>query len=120
MLIRMMRLLLALLLLSPVARSAEKAGGVVPILRVETGHHSSAIHHLSADAAGRWLLTVAEDRTARSWDLATGKAERVFRVHQGPGADGSLYAGVLSPDGRTVVLAALAGTSTLFVIDRAS
>ncbi|MGB2704358.1 MAG: hypothetical protein WBC81_11875, partial [Chitinophagaceae bacterium] len=43
-----------------------------PILRIETGMHSSGTIKISTDAAGKYLLTGSYDKTARLWDASTG------------------------------------------------
>jgi WD40 repeat protein len=110
----------ALLFTCLIATRVALAAAPEPILRIETGEHTSAVRHVSVDQAGKWLVTSSEDRTARVWDLKTGKLLRTFRVHIGSGTDGTIYTSALSPDGKLVVISALAGSDTLFVIDRAS
>jgi len=44
-----------------------------PILRIDPGMHTAAIRRIAVDARGRWLVTASEDKTARVWDLKTGK-----------------------------------------------
>jgi hypothetical protein len=76
------------------------------MLRLEMGMHTAEIEKISVDAAGRMLLTASTDKTARLWDLATGRILHVLRPPLGEGNEGKLYACALSPDGR---LAALGG-----------
>lgn len=80
-----------------------------PILRLETGMHTAAIRRIGVDAAERYLVTASEDKTARVWELATGKLLRVLRPPIGEGDEGKLYAVALSPDGRTVALGGWTG-----------
>jgi WD40 repeat protein len=77
-----------------------------PVLRIEPGMHTAAIKRISSDAAGQLALTVSVDKTARLWEVSTGRLIRVLRVPIGAGSEGELYCGALSPDGR---LAAVGG-----------
>jgi WD40 repeat protein len=79
------------------------------------------------DAQGRWLVTVAHDKTGRVWDLATGRLLRVLRIPLAADADGKLFATAISPDGRLVALGGwlrLSGDTSkahnILIYDRAS
>src|ERR1039458_5781483 len=50
-----------------------------PYLRIETGMHTAQIWRIDGDAAGRFLVTASEDKTARVWDLQSGNLLRVLR-----------------------------------------
>ncbi len=80
-----------------------------PILRIETGMHTAPIRRISVDAANRYLVTASHDKTARVWELATGKLLRVLRPPIGEGHEGKLYAVAISPDGRTVAVGGVTG-----------
>jgi len=86
---------------SPVAPTAS---GVKPVLRLETGLHTSAIRALSLSRDGRWALTASEDKTARLWEVSTGRLVRTIRPTAEAGKVGMLYAAALSPDGRVAAL----------------
>ena len=74
-----------------------------PILRIETGMHTASIRRISVDTTEPFLLTAAEDKTLRLWELATGNLLKIYRPPIGIGADeGIIYAGALSPDGEWV------------------
>jgi WD40 repeat protein len=75
-----------------------------PYLRIETGMHTAMIRRIDADAAGRFLVSVSDDKTARVWDLQNGKLLQVLRPRQGDGDEGKLNAVAISPDGTTVAL----------------
>jgi WD40 repeat protein len=75
-----------------------------PFPRIEAGQHTAPIRRIGVDAAGRWLVTASHDKTARIWELATGRLARVLRPPIGEHDDGKLYAAALSPDGRTVAV----------------
>jgi len=67
-----------------------------PILRIETGMHTGPIRRIGVDAAGKFLLTASEDKTARIWDIATGELLRVLRPQVGTGSEGRLSAAAIS------------------------
>jgi DNA-binding beta-propeller fold protein YncE len=97
-----------------------------PVLypRIETGQHTALIWALAVDRAERWLVTASNDKTARIWDLQTGRLERVLRPPIGEGAEGMLYAVALSPDGSRIALGGFTGADAsrvpIYLFDRAS
>src|SRR5947208_3299299 len=44
-----------------------------PILRIETGMHTAQIGSIGVDRAGRFLVTASPDKTARVWEIQTGR-----------------------------------------------
>lgn len=106
------------------AMSAHAAPAREPVLRIETGGHLATITRVSADAAGRWIVTASEDKTARLWDARTGQPAGVLRPPIGSESVGALYAAAISPDGRTVALGGNSNfgdnTHLLHLFDRAS
>ncbi|CDH44190.1 caspase family protein [Candidatus Contendibacter odensensis] len=76
-----------------------------PYLRIEAGEHTAIINRISLNQDRTLLLTVSDDKTARLWNLPGGDLRGVLRVPIGEGLDGSIYAGALSPDGKTAILA---------------
>ena len=82
-----------------------------PILRLNSAFHTAAIRSISTDATGRYLLTASEDKTARLWDARSGNALRIFRPPVGYGAEGSLYACALSPDGSMAAVGGYTGAT---------
>ena len=91
-----------LLTLASLAPAAEPP--TAPILRIEAGMHTARIYRIATDAAGRIVLTVSDDKTARLWELPSGRLLRVLRPPVGAGSVGKLYAGALSPDGKVAAL----------------
>lgn len=97
--------LITLLLLAASAQDAVAQGGEPsrePILRIETGMHTAVIRRVGVDRAGKFLVTSSYDKTARVWELQTGRLLRVLRVPIGDGNEGRLDAAAISPDGNTV------------------
>src|ERR1022692_3151874 len=80
-----------------------------PYLRIETGMHTARIDRIDADAAGRFLVTASEDKTARVWDLQNGNLLKVLRPPQGDGNEGRLDALAISPDGTIVAVGGWTG-----------
>jgi WD40 repeat protein len=68
-----------------------------PILMINTDMHNVTIVNLSVDASENLLLSCAQDKTARLWDLDTGELVRVLHIPIDFGNQGSLYACALSP-----------------------
>jgi WD40 repeat protein len=73
-----------------------------PILRLETGMHTTIISRIGMDAAGRYLATCSLDKTVRVWDVATGHLIRTLRPPIDQKEDGMLSAVAVSPDGRII------------------
>ena len=75
-----------------------------PLPRLETGMHTAPIKRIATDAAGRWAVTAADDKTVRVWEVASGRQVAVLRPPQDVGTEGTLYAVALSPDGAVVAV----------------
>ena len=71
-----------------------------PILRIETGMHTARVNGVSADAAGHWLASASNDKTARIWDLRSGALVKVIRPPIGDSREGNLGAVAISPGRR--------------------
>jgi WD40 repeat protein len=95
-----------------------------PLLRIETGMHTRMINRISMDAAGRYLVTGSDDKTARVWEVATGRLLRTLRPPIGASIDGILNAIAISPDSRFVATGGATGYQwgnnkfSLYVFDR--
>ena len=74
-------------------------------LRIEAGEHTAIINRIALNQDQSSLLTVSDDKTARLWNLPSGELRGILRVPIGDGLEGSIYAGALSPDGKTAILA---------------
>lgn len=75
-----------------------------PLPRLESGMHTALISRIATDAAGRWAVTASEDKTARVWEIASGRLAGVLRPPQDRGREGLLSAVAMSPDGGTVAV----------------
>jgi WD40 repeat protein len=93
--------------------------------RVETGQHAGWIKALDIDQAERHVVTVSLDKTARVWNLQSGKLERILRPPIGEGDEGELYAVAISPDGNRIAVGGVTGSVAaksfpIYLFDRAS
>lgn len=97
---------------------------VDPVLRINAGMHIAKIHRLAVDAGGRYLVTAAEDKTARVWELASGRLLSTLRPPLGDDKEGELYAAGISPDGATIALGGFTQDGetgvSVYLYDRAS
>ena len=95
-----------------------------PQLLLSVGMHTAMLKSAAADRAGKFFVTVSDDKTARVWDARTGKPGVVLRPPVGAGTEGQLNAVAISPDGDKVAVAGdtTAGESnrTIYIFDRAN
>jgi len=94
-----------------------------PILRIETGMHTSVIKRISTDKDERFLVTGSDDKTIRVWELRTGRLLKVIRPPIGEGNEGKIYAVAISPDGRHIAGGGWTGyewdkTHSIYIFDR--
>ena len=80
-----------------------------PILRLDTGTHTTAITSISVDRQGRYLATGSADKTIRIWDLKSGTLIRVLRPPIGDGMEGQTREVAISPDGEQIAAAGYSG-----------
>lgn len=114
---------LALIGLPDLLRAAEPPAA--PILRIETGAHTAPIRRIATDAAGRYVVTASEDKTARVWDAATGQLLETLRPPQGDNAEGRLYTVAMSPEGELIAAGGITGyqwdkQNSIYIFQRAS
>ena len=79
------------------------------VLCIDPHIHTNTIRHLATEPSGRLALTVSTDKTARLWEISTGHSLHVFRFPSGPGLQGILYAGALSPNAEVAAVAGYTG-----------
>jgi len=80
-----------------------------PILRPEIGMHTTPIRRIDVDREERFLVSGSHDKTARVWDLASGRLLRTLRVPMGGGDLGKVHAVAISPDGTTIAVGGYTG-----------
>jgi len=85
-------------------RTGAESSAATPFLRIETGMHTAIINRIAVDQQERYLVTASDDKTARVWDLQTGKLLQILRPPIGEGYEGRLFAVAISPDGTTVAV----------------
>jgi WD40 repeat protein len=90
-----------------VAPARTQPKGERPFLVTDAGGHSATVRACMFLPDGEQALTVSLDKTVRIWDWQTGETLRVLHLPVGPGAEGALWAGAVSPDGK---LLAVGGT----------
>jgi WD40 repeat protein/uncharacterized caspase-like protein len=83
------------------------------------------INGADVDSTGRYAVTASDDKSARVWDIGTGRLLLVLRPPQGMGNEGYLDAQAMSPDGTLVAVAGITGYEwdkvfSVNVFDRAS
>ncbi len=83
--------------------------------------HTAIINRVATDAQGRWAVTASDDKTARVWELASGRQLLVLRPPQDTGNEGKLYAVAMSPDGTIVALGGWTDAeNSIYLFDRAT
>lgn len=97
---------------------------VRPLLRLEIGMHSAPIRGIASDVQGRWAVTAAEDKTARVWEIGSGKLLAVLRPPSDDGDEGKLHAVAMRPDGAEIAVGGWTGwdwdgQATIYVFERA-
>lgn len=97
-----------------------------PILRIETGMHTSTISAIAVDAENRYLITGSHDKTVRVWELDTGRLIKTIRPPIGKGPEGMIYSIAVSPDGKTIACGGWTAQSwddmnaSVYIFDRES
>ena len=80
-----------------------------PILRLETGQHTAAIIRISVDGQQHFLVSGSDDKTARVYDIKTGRLLQTLRIPIEEGRVGQINAVAISPDGTTVAIGGFTG-----------
>lgn len=97
-----------------------------PLLTLNTEMHTARINRISSDAAGKYILTCSNDKTAKLWDAQSGQLLQTYRPPIGYGSEGMLYACAISPNGKWVVTsgrsisALIDKTHDIYIFDRQS
>jgi WD40 repeat protein len=91
-----------------------------PMLRVDTGSHSAAIRALATDAAGHYAVTASDDKTARVWDLSSGRLLQTLRPPVGVDNIGRLFAAAMTPDGTVVAVGGWSADNDVYLFERAT
>lgn len=93
-----------------------------PILRLETGQHTAAVNRISVDGQQRFLVSGSADKTARVYDIKTGRLLQTLRIPIEDGDVGKIYAVAISPDGSTVAIGGWtgkkAGEISIYLLER--
>lgn len=119
----MRRLVVFLLLVGVCVCALAQQVKVYP--RIETGTHTARVNRIGVDAAQRFLFSVSDDKTARLWDLHSGKLLKVLRPPIGDGKEGELFAVASSPDEAEVAVGGFteaegSGKFPVYIFDRES
>ncbi len=91
-----------------------------PLLRIDTGSHNAAIRALGIDSAGRFAVTASDDKTARIWDLSSGRLLQTLRPPVGTDNNGRLFAAAITPDAATVAVGGWSADNDVYLFERAS
>ncbi len=94
------------------AQSLQTADTVVPTrpaLTIDPGMHTAAIHSAAVDDAGRFIVTVSDDKTVRIWDADNGTVQHTIYVPAGPDRVGQMYAVAIEPKGNLVAVGGFTG-----------
>jgi WD40 repeat protein len=111
-----------LLLIGHVLVGAQRSE-VQPILRLENGSHFAQMKGISVDALNRYVVTCSDDKTARVWDLDSGRLITVLRPPIGEGQEGMLYSVSISPNGDFVAVGGWTGSrfdNSIYIFERES
>ncbi len=101
-------LALLLVMLGAVATTLPAHADEQPLLMIEQGTHSAPVRRIDVNVARGLVVTAADDRTARVWDLASGELRHVLRPLAFGGEGGRMYGAAIHP---TLPLVAVGGTT---------
>lgn len=74
--------------------------------------HEDGVTQAAFNGTGDRIVTASYDKTARIWDVSTGRENAVLKGHQGP-----VERAGFSPDGRRIITAARDGTARIWDVD---
>ncbi len=83
---------------SPAFSQAEETPKLEPVLRLDTGGHTSIIRKFAVTSDKKHLISCSDDKTIRVWDTQTKTEARKILGQIGEGAVGMILAIALSPD----------------------
>ncbi len=101
--IRMWTMILSLAAIGLVTIDA-RAADDVPILALDAQGHTAVVNKVLFTPDGKEVITVADDKTIRFWDVVSGQPLRVLRPPIGTGSEGMIYCVAISPDGQTLAV----------------
>jgi WD40 repeat protein len=107
------------------AVSAASRPSTEPILRVETGMHTTLIRRVVVDAPRNRLVTASDDKTIRIWQMPEARLISTLRVPIDRGHEGQLFGLAISPDGKTVAAGGWTGwdwdgAASIYLFDAAA
>jgi WD40 repeat protein len=82
-----------------------------PILMIDPHGHAAQVTGLMFTPDGNTLISVSHDKTIRLWDVETGDLIKTIREQIRNGAEGMLFAGALSPDGKILAVGGFLGNN---------
>jgi WD40 repeat protein len=100
--------LAACMLLAPAAHAAPPTDA--PSLQLDLGSHAAPVRRIAVDENKGIVVTAADDKTAKLWDLASGELRKTLRPPIGAGVIGRLYGAAIHP---TRPWVALGGTTSV-------
>ncbi len=84
---------------------AAQAQTGIPKIVINSMGHSAKVQNLVFTPDGQRIVSVAEDKTIRLWNVSTGEMIKKFESQIGDGPEGMLYASAISPDGKLLAVA---------------
>jgi WD40 repeat protein len=74
-----------------------------PVLALDSGGHTARVQNVFISANNDKVITVAEDKSVRVWDIKSRTTLHTFRFPSGLGEEGALQAAALSSKGKLAV-----------------
>ena len=76
---------------------AQDGPPLTPIPRIEAGGHTAMIRRLAVDERTGHMVSVSDDKTARIWEITTGRLLRTLRIPIGSDNEGRLSSVAAAP-----------------------